>query len=69
MPGLKERSPADLKEAHLSRALSAQVQAHRRARDELRQAEADLEAARIAERTERETLRMLQMTEQGRAAV
>lgn len=57
------RAPADVREAQIARALAPQVQAHRAARDELRMAESYLEAARIAERAERETLRMLQITE------
>lgn len=61
VPGLRDRCPAEEREAHLTRALAAQVQAHRCARDGLRRAEAELEAARIAERTERETLRTLHL--------
>lgn len=59
-PGLKDRCTADEKEAYFARSLLAEVQAVRAARDALRVAETDYEAACIMERVERETLRCMQ---------
>lgn len=60
LSGLRERCPAEEREAHLASALKPYTAALREARDALRRADTELEAARVQERAERETLRSLQ---------
>ncbi|TSA79658.1 hypothetical protein FNU79_17640 [Deinococcus detaillensis] len=59
IPGFRDRSPHDLREAAICRALAPHVQAQRTAREQMRNANADLESAQAEERMERETLRSL----------
>ena len=61
LPALRERCPAEEREAYLQRALCAELRALRTARDALRLAEAQLEVARVQERAEREALHCLQL--------
>lgn len=56
----KERASAEEKEAVLCNALRVELLSVRAARNALRLAEIELEAARIVERSERETLRSRQ---------
>lgn len=60
LSGLRERCPAEEREALMQRALQAELSVLRLARDALRLAETELEAARVVERAERETLRSIQ---------
>ena len=68
LPALRERCPAEEREAHLASALKPHTAALREARDALRRADTALEAARIQERAERETLRSLQCDLEVQAA-
>ena len=54
------RVPSDVREAELARALRPQTCAVRSARDGLRAADAEWEAAKVQERAERESLRCWQ---------
>lgn len=58
--GLQGRATAEEKDAQLCRLLVVELRAVRAARDALRLAETELEAARVVERAERETLRSIQ---------
>lgn len=68
LPALRERCPAEEREAHLASALKSHTAALREARDALRRADTALEAARVQERAERETLRSLQRDLEVQAA-
>lgn len=57
VPGARDRYRSDVREAMICRALAAQTDALRSARDRLRASNTELESARVQERTERETLR------------
>lgn len=59
VPNLPDRPTAEQREAALGRALDAPARAMRKAREALRTAETELEAARVQERAEREVLRVL----------
>lgn len=59
VPNLPDRPTAEQREAALGRTLDAQAAALRKAREVLRAAETELEAARVQERAEREVLRVL----------
>lgn len=61
VPGMPERCPADVREAALGRALEPQTCAMRATREHLRAADAELEAAQVQERAEREALRSMQL--------
>lgn len=61
VPGIPDRCSADVREAALARALEPQTCVLRASRERMRGAEAELEAARVQERTEREALRALQL--------
>ena len=61
IPGLPgPRCAAEVREAAMARALEQETRAVREARDLLRRADAELEAARVQERAERESLRSVQ---------
>lgn len=59
VPNMPERATSDQRDAALSRATDAEARALRAARETLRTAETELEAARVQERAEREVLRVL----------
>jgi hypothetical protein len=61
IPGLRDRSPADVREATLCRELAPQVNALRAARERLHSADIELSSAKVQERTEREALRTFQL--------
>jgi hypothetical protein len=60
IPGIRERSPNDLREAALSRVLAAEMETLRSARESLRIMSSKMHAAQVSERMERETLRSYQ---------
>lgn len=59
VPGLPERPSPDQREAALGRALDPEARVMRAARERLRSAETELEAAKVEERAERELLRVV----------
>lgn len=59
VPGLPERVSTDQRDAALGRALNAEAAVMRCARERLRAAETELEAAKVEERAERELLRVV----------
>lgn len=61
IPGLQERCHNEVREAALCRALEPQTQATRATREQLRAGDAELDSAQVQERTERESLRSLQL--------